>query len=217
MWVLPVPEGSEMARFSARCTHSRVASADWVGTGIEESCSRQESKLFPEGSPAALRRIVRVARSRPRTSSSSRTRSTSAGSQRCAFAVARTSGAAVARTLHRRYTESDTGVDLVFPNHRNGGVMVPDAFHKPWRICRAGTEFEWAIPHTFRKTVATLLDSEIDSVAASKQLGHSSETITKRHYIQRPDQMPDVSDRLERLGPDDERPDDGDAIVTRIA
>ena len=49
------------------------------------------------GSPAALRRIRRVASSRPRISSVIRTRRTSAGSQRCARAVASTSGAASRR------------------------------------------------------------------------------------------------------------------------
>jgi hypothetical protein len=96
-WVLPVPEGPAMARFSARPTHSSVASPDWVGGGREESCSRQDSKVFPAGSPAALRRIRRVASSRPRISSAISTRSTSAGSQRCARAVASTSGAAARR------------------------------------------------------------------------------------------------------------------------
>lgn len=49
--------------------HSRVASPVWVPGGMEESCSRQESKVFPAGRPAALRRIRRVASSRPRRTS----------------------------------------------------------------------------------------------------------------------------------------------------
>lgn len=96
-WVLPVPDGPLTARFSARCTHSNVASACWVGSGIDESVSRQEEKVLPAGRPALLRRIALVASSRPRISSSSRTLRTSAGSHRCAFAMARTSGAAARR------------------------------------------------------------------------------------------------------------------------
>src|SRR4051794_4292991 len=42
-----------MARFSARPTHSRVASPVWVPGGMEESVSRQESKVFP----LAVRRL----------------------------------------------------------------------------------------------------------------------------------------------------------------
>jgi hypothetical protein len=90
----PVPDGPAIQRFSARVTHSRVARACWAGSGMEESVSRQDAKVFPAGSPAALRRIRRPASSRPRISSSSRMRTTSAGSHRWALAVARTSGAA---------------------------------------------------------------------------------------------------------------------------
>jgi hypothetical protein len=82
----------------------RIAKADLVPTKanlltgynsfaeLAEACA-----AFPAGSPAALRRIRRVASSRPRISSVIRTRRTSAGSQRCALAVASTSGAAERR------------------------------------------------------------------------------------------------------------------------
>src|SRR5664279_2667873 len=70
-WLLPVPEGPATARFSARPIHSRVASPDWVPGGIEESPWRQEVNVLPAGSPALLRRIRRVASSRPVTSSAS--------------------------------------------------------------------------------------------------------------------------------------------------
>src|SRR5207244_5100484 len=86
--------GPQMAKFSARPTHSRVISACWVGVGMEESSRRQLSKVLPEGKPAARRRMRRVARSRPAISSRKSTRRTSAGSQRWARAVAQISGAA---------------------------------------------------------------------------------------------------------------------------
>ena len=94
---LPVPDGPATTRFSARPIHSRVASASWVAAGTEDSSGRQEENVLPEGNPAVLRRIRRVAASRPVTSSASRTRSTSAGSHRWARAVASTSGAALRR------------------------------------------------------------------------------------------------------------------------
>ena len=53
-WLLPVPDGPAMARFSARPTHSRVRNADWVGAGMEESSGRHDSKVLPAGNPAAL-------------------------------------------------------------------------------------------------------------------------------------------------------------------
>ncbi len=91
--VLPVPEGPQRTRFSLRVTHSRVRSACWVGTGIEEAASSQASKVLPVGKPAAVRRVASAARSRPAASSLSRARRTSTGSQRWALAVAMTSGA----------------------------------------------------------------------------------------------------------------------------
>ena len=96
-WDLPVPDGPAMTRFSARPIHSRVASAFWVASGTEDSSGRQDENVFPDGNAAVLRRIRRVAASRPATSSASRTRSTSAGSHRWARAVAITSGAALRR------------------------------------------------------------------------------------------------------------------------
>ena len=35
-WLLPVPDGPQTHRFSCRSTHSRVRSACWVGTGMEQ-------------------------------------------------------------------------------------------------------------------------------------------------------------------------------------
>ena len=67
------------------------------GAGTEDSSGRQEEKVLPEGNPAVLRRMRRVAASRPVTSSASRMRRTSAGSHRWARAVASTSGAALRR------------------------------------------------------------------------------------------------------------------------
>jgi hypothetical protein len=94
---LPVPDAPATARFSARPIHSSVDSACWVGAEIDDSSGRQVANVLPAGKFAVLRRIRRVAASRPMTSSLIRTRSTSAGSQRWAFAVAITSGAAARR------------------------------------------------------------------------------------------------------------------------
>lgn len=96
-WLLPVPDGPAAARFSARCTHSKVISACWVGTGIEDSSCFQEPKVFPVGRFARFMWLRFVAASRPLISSSSRMRTTSAGSQRWERAVASTSGAALRR------------------------------------------------------------------------------------------------------------------------
>ena len=91
--VFPVPAGPQITRFSRRCTHSRVRSACWVGSGIVESDGSQLSKVFPVGNPAALRRAASMDRARPAISSSSSALTISAGSHRCVFAVANSSGA----------------------------------------------------------------------------------------------------------------------------
>ena len=103
----------------ARPIHSRVRSAAWVGAGIEDVASSQASKVLPVGNAARARRVAGEERSRPATSSVSSTRRTSAGSQRCAFAVARTSGAArrmcgsrIRRSSASRSSSSGGGVGV---------------------------------------------------------------------------------------------------------
>lgn len=54
------------------------------------------------------------------------------------------------------------------------------------RQARAETGLEWVTPHSFRKTVASLIDKEASAKNAAAQLGHESEEITKKHYIVKP-------------------------------
>src|SRR5437764_11884257 len=84
-WDLPVPDGPATARFSWRLIHSSVDSACWVGCGMDDSSGRQVANVLPAGKFAVLRRIRRVAASRPMTSSLMSARSTSAGSHRWAY------------------------------------------------------------------------------------------------------------------------------------
>lgn len=96
--------------------------------------------------------------------------------------------------LRRRSLASDG--DLVFPN-RNGDPMEPANFRRLWREAR-GKEWERVKPSSFRKAVATLIERESGSQIASKQLGHSSDAITKKHYIERNKSAPDSSGILEQ-------------------
>jgi len=52
-------------------------------------------------------------------------------------------------------------------------------------------------PHTFRKTVATLIDRLVDSDTAARVLGHSSDTITKEFYIEKDRSTPEVTHILQ--------------------
>ncbi|MET8088169.1 tyrosine-type recombinase/integrase [Micromonospora sp. NPDC005237] len=85
---------------------------------------------------------------------------------------------------------------------RRGTWLSPNNVRRQWREARADTDLAWVTPHTFRKTVATLIKEETDTKSAAAQLGHSSEEVTATYYIAKPAQAPDVSDILERLGTD---------------
>ena len=57
---------------------------------------------------------------------------------------------------------------------------------RSWRQIRKDTGLDWVTPHTFRKTVATLISQRVDAETASQQLGHSSPATTAR-YDRRPE------------------------------
>ena len=113
----------------------------------------------------------------------------------------------------RRQTKITNSLDAVFAT-RKGTWLSPNNVRRQWRQARADTGLEWVTPHTFRKTVATLLDKEGKTEAATLQLGHSNEDVTKEYYIAKAAIAPDVTDVLNTLGPG--RPD-GSARSTRPA
>jgi integrase len=67
---------------------------------------------------------------------------------------------------------------------------------RQWREARKDTGLDWVTPHTFRKTVATLIDRKADTRTASEQLGHSKEDLTAAYYIDKAAIAPDVSNVL---------------------
>ena len=74
---------------------------------------------------------------------------------------------------------------------------------KVFRTVRGGSEFEWVKTHTFRKTVATLLDeSGASARMIADQLGHSRVSMTQDVYLgRRAGNGPNVA-ALEALNPD---------------
>lgn len=100
----------------------------------------------------------------------------------------------------RRQSKITNGLDAVFAT-RKGTWLSPNNVRRQWRQARADTGFEWVTPHTFRKTVATHLDDEGETKAATQQLGHSNEDVTKKYYIVKPTTAPDVTHILDALGP----------------
>ncbi|MBB3037442.1 tyrosine-type recombinase/integrase [Hoyosella altamirensis] len=96
---------------------------------------------------------------------------------------------------HERNLPSEGG--LVFPSHR-GTPRSPHNVRRQLRAAR-GDQFEWVTPHTFRKTTATLIERDFGVGAATAQLGHSGERVTREHYIQRAAVAPDVRRAFEPL------------------
>jgi integrase len=100
--------------------------------------------------------------------------------------------------LHRKATARANPHDAIFCSRR-GTWLSPHNVRRQWREARKATGLEWVIPHTFRKTVATLIEREADIKTAAAQLGHASEAITDQFYIDKAKRAPDSSALLERL------------------
>ncbi|MDI5937667.1 MULTISPECIES: site-specific integrase [unclassified Micromonospora] len=113
---------------------------------------------------------------------------------------------AVAMLMTRKLNAADNPNDAIFPSRR-GTWLSPPNVRRQWRAARADTSLEWVTPHTFRKTVATLIDKEANTDSAAAQLGHKTKETTKKHYIVKPAIAPDSSNILEQLGG---RPEPGD-------
>jgi integrase len=101
--------------------------------------------------------------------------------------------------LARQVAATANPNDAIFPSRR-GTWLSPNNVRRQWREVRRDTGLEWVTPHTFRKTVATLLDREADTKSAAEQLGHANETITDTYYIEKAKLAPDVSEVLQTLG-----------------
>ena len=103
--------------------------------------------------------------------------------------------------LRRRQSAVVNDLDAVFTT-RKGTWLSPNNVRRHWRQARADTGLEWVTPHIFRKAVATLLDREGKGDAATLQLGHSNEEVTKEYYIVKATAAPDVTDVLDHGAPE---------------
>jgi integrase len=106
---------------------------------------------------------------------------------------------AVGMLMAREITAAANSIDAIFAT-RKGTWVSPQNVRRLWRQVRADTGLEWVTPHSFRRTVATIIDKEATADDAAAQLGHGSKEITKKHYIVKPNVAPDSSDILEQLG-----------------
>ncbi|UXE03758.1 tyrosine integrase [Gordonia phage ObLaDi] len=109
--------------------------------------------------------------------------------------IVRLPGFAISTLLVRRARVEG---DWVFASRKTGSFISPNAVQKKLAAAR-GEDFAWVTSHTFRRTVATVVNAERDAQAAAAQLGHSNPRITSRHYIQRRLEAPDLTDVLDIL------------------
>lgn len=120
---------------------------------------------------------------------------------------------AVALLLRRKLEQPPNDIDAVFAS-RNGTWHFPgNVQSRLWHIRQLDEYADIAAlrdvsPHSFRRTVATEIDEVYDADAAKDQLGHTSKTVTERHYINRRLVVPDYRAATERLAPRSDPPDD---------
>ncbi|GAB2447054.1 tyrosine-type recombinase/integrase [Nocardioides hungaricus] len=120
---------------------------------------------------------------------------------------------AVALLLRRKVEQPPNDIDAVFAS-RNGTWHFPgNVQSRLWHIRQLDEYADIAAlrdvsPHSFRRTVATEIDEVYDAEAARDQLGHTSKTVTERHYINRRLVVPDYRAATERLAPRSDSPDD---------
>lgn len=99
--------------------------------------------------------------------------------------------------LVRRRIESYC--EWVFPS-ATGTLRWPHNLRRNWREALAGTPYAEVTPRALRKAVATLLRDVLGVEAARDQLGHASELVTRKHYIQPAHVGPDATSALDAFG-----------------
>jgi integrase len=85
----------------------------------------------------------------------------------------------------------------VFAN-REGGWMSLANLRRALRAALPG-DLRWVTPHSFRRTVATVIRDDLGPALAQQQLSHSKLSTTEAHYLQRHTRGPDVRNTLDRF------------------
>jgi len=89
--------------------------------------------------------------------------------------------------------------DVVFASAA-GTLRDPTNFRDQWRDARERLGMPWVVPHTFRKSVATVLATADSSKTAANQLGHVGTAVTEKHYVARTHEGPDGRVHLDSFG-----------------
>lgn len=109
--------------------------------------------------------------------------------------------------LHRRKSgrQGPNSAGVIFPSS-TGTLRDPDNFGKQWREVRDDLGLPDVTSHSFRKTVATLIDQQgLSSRLAADQMGHARVSMTTDVYMARKQVHTEVADALDRtIGKRDE-------------
>lgn len=87
--------------------------------------------------------------------------------------------------------------DMLFPSVRLT-YMETNNFNRLFRKAK-GDEWAWVTIHTLRRTVATIINSELGSREASDLLGHSDMGLTQRVYVARNDAGVEIGMVIDRI------------------
>lgn len=92
-----------------------------------------------------------------------------------------------------------TGPEGPVLTNRDGGLVALTNIRSSLREALANHEhLRWVTPHSFRRTVATVVRDGLGVEAAQRQLSHAQLATTEGHYVQRVTSGPDTRAVLER-------------------
>ncbi|MEU9805584.1 tyrosine-type recombinase/integrase [Mycobacterium sp. NPDC050853] len=91
-----------------------------------------------------------------------------------------------------------TGPSGTVLKNRNGGLLSLSNIRSSLReALEPYPDLKWVTPHSFRRSVGTVVRDELGIDAAQQQLGHLQRETTERHYAQRRNVGPDVRAALD--------------------
>ena len=94
---------------------------------------------------------------------------------------------------------------MIFPS-TSGTLRDPENFSGQWRAARDELGVPDVSSHSFRKTVATLIDDEgLSARIGADHLGHAKVSMTQDRYMSRGRVHTQVADLLDRAVADDSK------------
>lgn len=94
---------------------------------------------------------------------------------------------------------ASTAPDATALTNRDGGLVALSNIRSGLREALAPHEhLRWITPHSFRRSVGTVVRDELGVEAAQQQLGHRRLATTERHYVQRRNTGPDARAALNK-------------------